>query len=109
MDNKEISGSNKSGESNFSNQQVKALNTEKEIISLLIKQNVLLEAIRNDLIDSRNDYLESSFHSRIEDFNMSIGSMIGLSFKWLIASIPIGIFIAFIYFVIIYLFAGNLF
>ena len=79
--------------------------SNQEIITLLKQQNELmvrLESLLNRSMEEDNQKYE--FRTSIRDFNMSIGSMIGLSFKWLVASIPIGIVLGIIYAIIFSIF-----
>lgn len=73
-----------------------------EIISILKKQNDLLEQINQNLTRTNKMSDQNSDIRRVEiqDFDMRISSMISLSFKWIIASIPIGLVIFFIYWLI---------
>ena len=73
-------------------------NSENAILEMLRKQNEILENIRTLIVNSLEKENEKAYHfrSRITDLDLSIGSMISLSFKWLIASIPVGIVLGFI-------------
>lgn len=72
-------------------------NAESAILETLRKQNEILENIRTLVVYSLEKQNEKAyqFRSRITDLDLSIGSMISLSFKWLIASIPVGIVLGF--------------
>lgn len=69
--------------------------TENDILEKIQKQNEILENIRTLIVSSLEIENEKKYQirSRITDFNMSIGSMIILSFKWFVAAIPVGIVI----------------
>lgn len=71
--------------------------TENAILVMLQKQNEILENIRTLVVYSLEKENEKAYHfrARITDLDLSIGSMMGLSFKWLIASIPVGIVLGF--------------
>jgi hypothetical protein len=82
------------------------LETENAILELLQKQNEILEKIHTLIVNSLEKDSEKAYHirSRVTDVDMSIGSMIDLSFKWLIASIPVGIIIGILWSVILAIF-----
>ncbi len=71
---------------------------DSAIIDILQKQNQILENIQTLILNITEKESEKAYHirSRIVDVDMSIGSMVVLSFKWLIASIPVGIVIGFL-------------
>jgi|GEM_PF-5646742 len=72
------------------------------ILEMLQKQNELLEKIQTLLLNITEKDSEGSYHirSRIQDIDISIGSMVAMSFKWLIASIPVGIVVGFLLFLL---------
>ena len=72
--------------------------TESNILAMLQKQNAILDNIRTLLLYSLEKENDKAYHlrSRVTDVDLSIGSMIALSFKWLIASIPVGIVLFFV-------------
>lgn len=67
--------------------------TKKAILELMMRQNEILENIRVLILNSTESKGEKvyRFRSRIDEIDITIGSMVSLSFKWLIASIPVGI------------------
>lgn len=79
---------------------------EDLIIELLKRQNELLEknlqitiaSVEKD--DSKRGQPNFYSMTTIKDFDMSISSMIGLSFKWLVASIPVGIVIGILWMIL---------
>lgn len=75
-------------------------NVDNAIIDILQKQNQILENIQTLILNSTEKKSENVYRicSRIVDVDMSLGSMVELSFKWLIASIPVGIVIGFLLF-----------
>lgn len=80
--------------------------TEETILELLQKQDKALENIHDLIVNSletetkKEDGAHSRerYHirSRIVDVDMPISSMVNLAFKWLIASIPVGIIVGFL-------------
>ncbi len=66
---------------------------EKAILAALQKQNELLQNINNLIARSSEVEKEktNNIRSRIVDIDMPLGSMAGFIFKWIIASIPVGI------------------
>ena len=75
--------------------------SNQEIITLLKQQNELMVRLESLLNRSmERDEQDYGYRAYIKDFNMSIGSMIGLSFKWLVESIPLGIVLGIIYSII---------
>ncbi len=70
----------------------------QDILELLQKQNEVLENIQALIKNSlqADNATSPQVRTRITDINMSIGSMINLSFKWLIASIPVGFVVWFV-------------
>lgn len=74
------------------------IRNEEAILEILQKQHETLASIKNLLVYSLEKENEKSyrFRSRITDLDLSIGSMINMSFKWLIASIPVGFVLGFI-------------
>jgi len=85
--------------------------TEQNIQELLQKQNETLQKIETLLAESMHTKEDNTHHvnSRITDFDMSIGSMIKLSFKWIIASIPVGIVIFVLYLILIGMAVGAMY
>ncbi len=80
---------------------------DPELIDLIKKQTELLESIHHlyvQTLEKKGDY--NSTRSRILDIDMSISSMVVLSLKWLVASIPVGIVIGLFYLIIIAIFGG---
>lgn len=80
---------------------------DEELIKLLRQQNQELVEIRK-LLQGTIETEDSDVNVRAEvtDVNMSIGSMISLIFKWIIATIPVGIVIGIIYLIIFSLSGG---
>ncbi len=78
---------------------------EQHIIALLEEQNRTLKelsATLSSLTSNQDSNREPNQHiwARVKDFEMSIGSMVAFSFKWLLASIPVGIVLGLIYWAI---------
>lgn len=71
------------------------LETESIILELLRQQNKTLESIRelifNSLVREKNSEKTYQVRSRVVEIDVSISSLIDLSFRWFIASIPLGI------------------
>lgn len=69
------------------------------LIELLEKQNDLLEEIKSILLKSSISQSEFSKNLRAQviDFDMSIDSMVAFMFKWIIASIPVGIVVGIVW------------
>lgn len=90
-----IQNDNSQNTSSQSQPNVVTPKADTAIIEILQKQNQILENIQTLILNSTEKKSEKAYHirSRIVDVDMSIGSMIELSFKWLIASIPVGIVI----------------
>lgn len=79
--------------------QMRGEKSEHEtMIALLQKQNEILENLRSTILYSAESQSEKKyqFRTRVVDFDLSIGSMIVLTFKWFIASIPIAIILFFL-------------
>ncbi len=91
-------------QTDLSQTKTKNLSTtdEKTIIDLLQKQNEILENLRVLLYHSTESKSEKEYRlrTRIVDIDMSISSMANLMFKWFIASIPVGIVMGFIFFIL---------
>ena len=91
-----ISNSGNSSPTQVSSDET-TLDTENAILDMLQKQNEILKNIRTLIAHSLEKENETAYHfrSRVTDLDLSIGSMISLSFKWLIASIPVAIVLGF--------------
>ena len=75
---------------------------EDSILELLQKQNEILVNIQTLLTrgaqsKNKNEY---RFISKIVDIDLSIGTLANLMFKWIVASIPVGIVIWFLVFLL---------
>lgn len=81
----------------------------EEMIRLLSIQNQLLRELNQNLAHSMEENSDErlSLRARILDVDMSIGSMVGFMFKWLIASIPVAIVIGVVYVFIFVLILGS--
>lgn len=70
----------------------------EQIIMLLKEQNEILQKFKDNISSCMiNDHGEYLIRSDIVDFDIPISTMIGLMFKWLVASIPIGIICVVVY------------
>ena len=79
-----------------------SITDEKTIIDLLQKQNAILENLQVLLHHSTESKSKKEYQlrARIVDIDMSISSMMNLMFKWFLASIPVGILIGIIFFIL---------
>ena len=89
---------------NLPERQHVLVNPSKEdaILELLQKQNEILVNIQTLLTRSarsqnKDQYL---FASKVVDVDLSIGTLANLMFKWIVASIPVGIVVWFIIFLL---------
>lgn len=75
---------------------------DRAIIGLLQRQNEILQGIQIMLHHSTEVKSEKiyQFRTRIVDVDISINSLANLMFKWIVASIPVGIVIGFIVFIV---------
>jgi hypothetical protein len=85
------------------------LRTLLKAITLLKEQNDYLSAMQHNLAYCTTQESDKYYHFRsyITDINMSIGAMMSFMLKWLVASIPVGIIVGIVYFIILAI-TGNL-
>jgi len=74
------------------------IENQQKLIKLLEEQNQLLLKLGSNITDAMEQDEEGYYHfSKVRDFDMSMKKMVGFSFKWFIATIPLGIVIGVLY------------
>lgn len=83
-----------------------SLDKQDEIILLLREQNEMLKNFKSYVQFATEVEKDKLYHFRttVIDLDMSIGTMIGFMFKWLVASIPMGIVAGILYAIVIGIF-----